>query len=77
MRPPAPLLLPRESNHDCEINGYEIPAKAIVLVNGWALGRDPDYWKEPDRYYPERFFDTSVDYYGTSFEFILFGRLLL
>ena len=73
MRPPAPLLLPRECNQACEINGYEVTAKTRVLINAWALGRDPDYWKEPDKFYPERFLDTSVDYSGTNFEFIPFG----
>lgn len=75
MRPPAPLLLPRESKEACEINGCEVPENTRVLINAWALGRDPDYWKEPDRFYPERFLDgtSSVDYYGTNFEFIPFG----
>ncbi|XWS11332.1 hypothetical protein CRYUN_Cryun38cG0074700 [Craigia yunnanensis] len=73
MRPPAPLLLPRECNQACEINGYEVTAKTRILINAWALGRDPDYWKEPDKFYPERFLDTSVDYSGTNFEFIPFG----
>ncbi|KAE8715013.1 hypothetical protein F3Y22_tig00110187pilonHSYRG00428 [Hibiscus syriacus] len=27
LHPPGPLLLPRENNEKCEINGYEIPAK--------------------------------------------------
>ncbi|XWS51764.1 hypothetical protein CRYUN_Cryun11dG0011200 [Craigia yunnanensis] len=73
IRPPAPLLLPRECNQACEINGYEVAAKTRVLINAWALGRDPDYWSEPDKFYPERFLNSSVDYMGTNFEFIPFG----
>ncbi|KAI9102312.1 hypothetical protein K1719_023514 [Acacia pycnantha] len=38
---PAVLLLPRENMEKCEINGYEIPAKTRVIVNAWAIGRDP------------------------------------
>jgi len=27
----------------CEINGYEIPAKSKLIVNAWAVGRDPNH----------------------------------
>ncbi|KAE8679155.1 Cytochrome P450 71D8 [Hibiscus syriacus] len=73
IRPSVPLLLPRECNQACEINGYEVPAKTRVLVNAWALGRDPNYWNDPDTFYPERFLNGSVDYMGTNYEFVPFG----
>ncbi|TYI96781.1 hypothetical protein E1A91_D01G097500v1 [Gossypium mustelinum] len=73
LHPPVPLLLPRESSERCEINGYAIPAKTKVIVNAWAIGRDSNYWNEAERFYPERFIDSSVDYKGTNFEFIPFG----
>ena len=41
LHPTLPLLLPRESREKCEINGYEIPAKTRVIINAWAIGRDP------------------------------------
>ncbi|KHG23440.1 Premnaspirodiene oxygenase [Gossypium arboreum] len=73
LHPPLPLLLPRESRKRCEINRYEIPAKTKVIVNAWAIGRDSNYWNEAERFYPERFIDSSVEYKGTNFEFIPFG----
>lgn len=73
MHPPVPLLLPRESREYCKINGYEIPAKTRVLVNVWAMGRDPKNWKEPERFNPERFLDNPIDYKDKNFEFIPFG----
>ncbi|XVF70850.1 hypothetical protein PTKIN_Ptkin11bG0195200 [Pterospermum kingtungense] len=73
LHPPLPLLLPRESVERCEINGYERPAKSKVIVNAWAIGRDPDYWNEAERFNPERFMDGSIDYKGTNYEFIPFG----
>ncbi|KAK7310203.1 hypothetical protein RJT34_07557 [Clitoria ternatea] len=73
LHPVVPLLLPRECGHACEINGYHIPFKSKVIVNAWAIGRDPKYWTEPERFYPERFNDSSIDYKGSNFEFIPFG----
>ncbi|RHN41016.1 putative cytochrome P450 [Medicago truncatula] len=73
LHPSVPLLLPRESREACEINGYHIPVKSRVLVNAWAIGRDPKYWNDPDKFYPERFIDSSIDFSGTNFEFIPFG----
>ncbi|XP_030519080.2 cytochrome P450 71D11-like [Rhodamnia argentea] len=73
MHPSVPLLLPRECGESCEISSYEIPVKTKVLVNAWAIGRDPEYWDDPETFYPERFKDNPVDYKGTSFEYIPFG----
>ncbi|KAK8527110.1 hypothetical protein V6N12_054335 [Hibiscus sabdariffa] len=73
LHPPAPLLLPRENSERCEINGYEIPAKTKVIVNAWAIGRDSNHWNEAERFNPERFTDSTVDYKGANFELIPFG----
>ncbi|KAH9648708.1 hypothetical protein KPL70_025705 [Citrus sinensis] len=73
LHPVAPLLLPRECGERCQINGFDIPVKAKVFVNAWAIGRDPKYWTEPASFIPERFLDHSIDYKGTNFEFIPFG----
>ncbi|CAN1329220.1 Desmethyl-deoxy-podophyllotoxin synthase [Linum perenne] len=74
LHPPGPLLLPRENVEAVELsNGYEIPAKTKVIVNAWAISRDPRYWKEPEKFYPERFLECSTDYKGNYFEFIPFG----
>ncbi|XP_057993209.1 desmethyl-deoxy-podophyllotoxin synthase-like [Hevea brasiliensis] len=73
LHPPVPLLIPRESREQCEINGYQIPIKSKLIVNAWAIGRDPNYWTEADRFNPERFSDSTVDYKGANMEFIPFG----
>ncbi|KAL2347841.1 hypothetical protein Fmac_001841 [Flemingia macrophylla] len=73
LHPPLPLLLPRECTKSCEINGYHIPVKSKVIVNAWAIGRDPNYWTEPEMFYPERFIDNSFDYKGNNFGYIPFG----
>lgn len=73
LHPPAPLLLPRETKERVRINGYDIPANTKTLVNVWAIGRDPKYWSDPEKFYPERFLDSLVDYKGTDFTYIPFG----
>ncbi|WMV26515.1 hypothetical protein MTR67_019900 [Solanum verrucosum] len=40
LQPVAPLLIPRECREETQIDGYNIPIKTKVIVNGWAIGRD-------------------------------------
>ncbi|CAL5211111.1 unnamed protein product [Lathyrus oleraceus] len=70
---PAPLLVPRETRDKCTIGGYEIPAKTIVYVNAWEIQRDPNVWKDPEEFYPERFLESSINFLGQDFELIPFG----
>ncbi|PHT68154.1 hypothetical protein T459_27641 [Capsicum annuum] len=71
--PLTPLLAPRESREECEINGYIIPKGTMALVNFWAISRDPNYWKNPEIFDPERFNESHVDFTGAHFEFTAFG----
>ncbi|CAN6295137.1 unnamed protein product [Urochloa humidicola] len=73
LHPPAPLLVPRESIEECELEGYTIPAKSRVIINAFAIGRDPKYWEDAEAFMPERFEDGSRDFTGGSYEFLPFG----
>ncbi|KAL6514747.1 Cytochrome P450 [Orobanche gracilis] len=77
LHPATPLSLPRMANENCEINGYFIPKGSTLLVNIWAIGRDPNVWTDPLEFRPERFLldgeRPNVDVQGNHFEVIPFG----
>ncbi|KAF9606651.1 hypothetical protein IFM89_027695 [Coptis chinensis] len=76
LHPPVPLLVPRESMEDAKIQGYDIPAKTTVVINVFAIGRDPMLWDDPDKFCPERFLNGScakIDLKGQDFQLIPFG----
>ncbi|MED6183217.1 hypothetical protein PIB30_036006 [Stylosanthes scabra] len=71
---PTPLLIPRECSERCMIGGYEIGVGTRVMVNVWAIGRDPQYWHDAERFMPERFGgNCPIDFRGNSFEYLPFG----
>ncbi|MBA0763854.1 hypothetical protein Gotri_013254, partial [Gossypium trilobum] len=73
LHPSFPLLLPRKAEADIEIHSFVIPKGTQLLINAWAIGRDPKFWEEPDLFRPERFIRSEMDVNGKDFGLIPFG----
>ncbi|KAB1210415.1 hypothetical protein CJ030_MR6G007166 [Morella rubra] len=73
LHPVAPLLLPHEAREDCTVNGFHIPGKSRVMINAWAIGRDPSAWSDAEKFFPERFVGNNIDLRGRDFQLIPFG----
>ncbi|KAI5675205.1 hypothetical protein M9H77_06155 [Catharanthus roseus] len=67
--PVAPLLVPHFSSKECTINGYKISRDTTIMINAWAIHRDPKVWEDPLKFKPERF--EEID---EGFRFIPFGK---
>ncbi|KAJ9559885.1 hypothetical protein OSB04_005045 [Centaurea solstitialis] len=60
-------------NKDVKVMGYDISSGTQVIINAWAMGRDPAEWEDPEEYRPERFLNKFNDYKAHTFEWIPFG----
>ncbi|KAK9090233.1 hypothetical protein Sjap_023410 [Stephania japonica] len=70
---PVTLLIPHRATETCQVMNYTIPKNSQILVNTYAIQRDPDVWEDPSSFKPERFMNSSVDYQGNDFRYIPFG----
>ena len=73
LHPVVPFLIPHRVEEDTDIDGLTVPKNAQVLVNAWAIGRDPNIWENPNSFVPERFLELDMDVKGQNFELIPFG----
>ncbi|CAI0429028.1 unnamed protein product [Linum tenue] len=67
--PAGPLLVPHASSEDCVVGGYHVPRDTILLVNAWAIHRDPNLWDDPTSFIPERYENEGKE----SYKMIPFG----
>jgi cytochrome P450 len=73
LHPPVPTLMPHENLKSCEVGGYHVSAKSMILVNVWAIHRDPCAYENPLDFNPERFVGSVIDVKGNDFQLLPFG----
>lgn len=79
VHPPGPLLSwARLSTSDVHLsNGMVIPSNTTAMVNMWAITHDPNLWKDPLAFKPERFLASAggadVDVRGGDLRLAPFG----
>ncbi|KAK4481521.1 hypothetical protein RD792_012422 [Penstemon davidsonii] len=71
--PPGAFIARNKGENELEINNFVIPKDAGVIINIWAIGRDPSVWSNPDSFEPDRFLNSEIDYKGHNFELLPFG----
>ncbi|KAF5007397.1 hypothetical protein FDECE_6283 [Fusarium decemcellulare] len=71
--PVAPMALPHASSQDDEIDGYAIPKGAMLLPNVWHFTHDPEVYKDPMAFRPERFLATETHVPETDPHKFVFG----
>ncbi|KAF6147482.1 hypothetical protein GIB67_021308 [Kingdonia uniflora] len=73
LHPPISMLVPRVSYTTANVLGYDIPANTIVLINAYAIQRDPELWENAEEFIPERFSNDNNDFRGQDYKFMPFG----
>ncbi|KAK3217693.1 hypothetical protein Dsin_011663 [Dipteronia sinensis] len=74
LHPPGPMLR-RTATVDSKINGYDTKVGTKMFVNCYAIMRDPNVWKDPEKFMPGRFLDCCVrvmDFKGHDFDYLPF-----
>ncbi len=51
----------RETIEECEIGGFRVPRKSQVFMFQWATQRDPRFFDEPNKFYPDRWTADFID----------------
>ncbi|KAH9330514.1 hypothetical protein KI387_002622, partial [Taxus chinensis] len=55
LHPVGGFLIPHLSMQKTKVGGYDIPCNTRILINTYALGRNPAVWQDPHEFRPERF----------------------
>lgn len=79
LHPPTPLIL-RKCTQGCRIGGYDVVPDSRIIINVYAIMRDPGTWKIPTEFIPERFLESPttnnelrMDVKGENLHYLPFG----
>ncbi|XP_056134940.1 cytochrome P450 1A1 [Lampris incognitus] len=50
-----PFTIPHCTTKNTSLNGYFIPKDTCVFINQWQINHDPELWKDPSSFNPDRF----------------------
>ncbi|KAK9158548.1 hypothetical protein Scep_005122 [Stephania cephalantha] len=73
LHPPVTFMLPHRTTEEFQLMNYTVPKDSQMLVNMYAIHRDPKLWDDPLSFKPERFLNSPVDYQGNDFQYLPFG----
>jgi len=74
IHPLVPFMVPHCSIEPSQVRGYNLPPNNQVMVNLWAMGRDPNTWEKPLQFDPNHFMQhCDIDVQGQHFELVPFG----
>ncbi|KAD0020781.1 hypothetical protein R6Q59_011576 [Mikania micrantha] len=73
LHPPLPLVIPHECREPVNVAGYDVASNTKLIVNVFAINRDPEYWKDAETFNPERFENSSTTVMGADYEYLPFG----
>ncbi|BBN11121.1 protein MpCYP829-like30 [Marchantia polymorpha subsp. ruderalis] len=73
LHPVAGLGVPHYSTEATKVAGHNIPANTWVILNIYAIGRDPQDWENPLKFDTSRFLNSPVDVRGHHYEVLPFG----
>ncbi|TSK38393.1 Cytochrome P450 1A1 [Bagarius yarrelli] len=50
-----PFTIPHCSTKNTSLNGFFIPKDTCIFINQWQVNHDPETWKDPSSFNPDRF----------------------
>jgi cytochrome P450 len=73
VKPVGPLGVPHRTVADAVVAGYQIPQNTQILYNLANVLRNPDIWKNPHEFDPDRFLNQNISPLGSDERMVPFG----